>query len=1118
MPLTPAAGARASRTSYRFLIARTALIIALFATLLAIYIVLLVAYTVWDRSEQGALHFAQVQEEISRQEYFVRQFNTLVPHYFCRAGDQVCRSAPAGHWDRPLPPIGAPAEFTLPGNEPFYVLRTHSGESATTADILLRLGLRFVEFDTAFWGAVVSDERSLFLAADGSTAIFIPHRLDHGLGDAAAMSEFVRSRLAAFQRAMARSAGVRERGAAVYWVGPEHDLISGKSVLICFIPIYDPQGNLVAYASTDVAPDVIDARAQAQRRAFKGDLFLVSENGKLILLNGRRPPAAVANELRSSGRRAALSLQFKPGLAVVQISRRVPHLDWHLVYAVSLASVIGEKIVPIGIAIALFLLATGAAILSARHLIKTVLIPQARQARQLVDSENFNRTVIETSPIGLAVLRKHDRSVAMQNRNFIPLSRWRPVAAPGGDTTPRGALPDPGWAAALVFHQQLGRHPHISDTQTGRIYQLELADTTHKDDAVVLCALADITEQKQAEQILEHARREAEAASAAKTQFLATISHEIRTPLYGMLASIELLIKTRLDSAQQQLTLAMDSSARTLKDVLNDALDFTKAGAGDITLDDVVFDLVTEAEQVVQGFWSRANLKGIDLRCFMDPAMRGRWQGDALKIRQILNNLLNNAIKFTERGHATLRGRLLAQDGTRVRVMLEVEDSGPGIAKSDLERIFVPFGQVGSHAGRTHFSGTGLGLSICRSFIAAMNGDIHVASQPGQGSAFRVTLPLTRVAPPPASEAALLSGRLIEIDGPDEERVHLADLIGAWGGSVRQAPGASAAADEARIRLTVHAGPDVETPLSGSIALGSVFSFQPHWQGNVLQVTALSQQALFDALAMVCRSAPEQCELPSASNVAAGDTALGGTVLVADDQVINRMLLERQLAQLGCSVIAAGDGCKALALAKSARYDIVLTDLNMPGMSGYTLSQELRAAGVTVPIVAITAGGVSGEREKCLQAGMDDCLQKPFDIETLHAALMRHLPGAAAQVSIDPPRAADGVGPDSTTGMASATEPMPHWTPDMTERAAQSLQHDADALQGALEQEDTAKLREVAHRAQGGLAALEIKPAVLLCQSIEQCIEYEWGDEAFALASTLQAILVQTAQDMLDTE
>ncbi len=488
------------------------------------------------------------------------------------------------------------------------------------------------------------------------------------------------------------------------------------------------------------------------------------------------------------------------------------------------------------------------------------------------------------------------------------------------------------------------------------------------------------------EAALETARQSADAANEAKTLFLATMSHEIRTPLYGVLGTLELLSRTTLERLQVVPLLAVERSSATLLQLICDVLDVSKIEAGQLALELSEFSPLELVHEVVQGYSASALGKGLELYACLDPQLPLRLLGDPARIRQILNNLLSNAVKFTDHGRVVLRVRLLHREGERSCLLWQVADTGRGIAEADHPFIFDPFYQA---EGNPHVvAGTGLGLAICQRLAQLMNGQMRMVSELGLGTSFTLLLPLEECLR--GAEATLpcnLLAERIHVVSPLRE---LADTLAGWlrrWGALAQA-GAPAAAASGALLLEAHPGKLgaalVPHWRGRRVMLSADGCSEPHqdgdcWHVNVSHLTAI-HQAVCQAQGLWKGSADATTPRPKASQ-------LGLSVLVAEDNIINRLILRDQLEELGCSVALANDGEEALRCWQQGDFDIVLTDVNMPRLNGYELARTLRRQGCTVPIIGATANAMRGEEELCLAAGMNHCLVKPFTLQALFHCL-----------------------------------------------------------------------------------------------------------------------------------
>ena len=706
---------------------------------------------------------------------------------------------------------------------------------------------------------------------------------------------------------------------------------------------------------------------------------------------------------------------------------------------------------------------------------RQVINPARLAHERIAESVAFSRVIIDTAPTGLCVVRRSDGKVLIENQRA---QQW------------------PG--TARLVSALTGVHDSAESGEThleieGRHLQIGFVSTRYQAEDVRLYAFNDITRHIEDAQALEDARHAADAANEAKTLFLATMSHEIRTPLYGVLGTLELLGLTDLDPHQKTYLQTIQRSSATLFQLISDVLDVSKIESGQMAIEAVEFCPLDMLEDTLHTYAAFAQRKGLQLYSCIDPQLPDSVLGDPMRIRQILNNLVSNALKFTDIGRVVIRARVTARDAEYVNLEWQVTDSGVGIPEAQQAKLFDVFYQAPDTASE---GGAGLGLPICRWLAQMMDGEIKVVSEPGLGSSFTLKIRL------PLCSGALTNPPLIEpsatpvyVQAPVRELAQsLCDWLNRLGIAAALAAAPTPEQDSRQAVLVDLLPSEPARYWAGQrvLCLPGAHSPPLHTaQGWVVDMHDVRAIATTVSLAQHGKHEQPPAALPQSAG------QLGLRILVAEDNPINQAIIKEQLEALGCSVTLAANGEQALQLWQPQAFDLVLTDVNMPLMNGYELARTLRAHDPQLPIIGVTANAMREEGVRCLAVGMNAWIVKHLSLQTLRAQLVKL---CKVKAPVEPPPEPF----DDHVQLSDKMRPL----------FISSVQQDLQRLGAALAQRDARALAQLLHSASGALGAVQALPLAQACIELENALNR--GSLDTTLELKVKAVM-QRLSAVLDT-
>ncbi|UNM20053.1 response regulator [Pseudomonas sp. ArH3a] len=705
------------------------------------------------------------------------------------------------------------------------------------------------------------------------------------------------------------------------------------------------------------------------QQMHEGKFVLYDADGDVVLHSSSWDfPSSLA---RLQAAEDSFGLHWQGGLPdYIMLNKSVGNAGWRLVYYAPVTQLLQDTSFVIYATALVTLLLFALILFGARYIRLRLVEPAARHYSALADSVSLNQLFIEVAPVGLCLIRCDDGSLILSNtlaKRFL------------------ASLPE----LRETILQDIPEHSHSVEYQLpdGTFIQLTRAPTTYNDAAALLCCMNDVTEFKLAEQSLLQAKDLSDQSNREKTLFLSTLSHEIRTPMYGILGSLEMLRSAELSAEQVYYLEATQQASSVLMQTIDDTLEMSLIESGRLRLSIAPFSPVRLVEEVASSYSARARSKGLLLYVTLDPLTPEAVIGDGGRIRQILNNLVSNAIKFTDSGHVILRLYYVQGHEQKAQLRFQVVDSGPGIAPELHANLFKPYYRAPGWLSQ-NTSGTGLGLSICERLSFMMNGHLSTTSEPGLGSSFSLSLALELSDPTPSPQMPTLDVTPVYVRGDVPEVVqNLCQWLRQWGAQAfpyttadnNSLPSRKSVLVEAFLgtlrpitwngpRVIMHAPGMGPSPMVSNSWIARSFSFN-----NLREVVAQAQSGI----------ASEMRLAPSVRRA----STLQLKLLAVDDSPLALQVIDQQCTYLGNQIVTSSSAVDALKRADLLTFDAILTDVQMEDMNGLAFARNLREHGFEGPIIGITGELSSTLRNHCKLEGIRHLLIKPVPLDALYEVL-----------------------------------------------------------------------------------------------------------------------------------
>ncbi|GAB3629794.1 Sensor histidine kinase RcsC [Pandoraea terrae] len=1041
----------------------------------------------WHGGQKTEALYAALAREIGYQELFSQQARNVAIDTLLGSQAEHVRTAPIV--ERLLPelskmPVGTARVVPGVAWDPEFEMVKRAPIGAARASQLALLTARFMLFDADFWDFDIVDD-AFVVTPEGDFAAFRPV-LGRGRLSAAEIDQGLKHLVAQLQAVFPEKSDAKD---GPYWTRAYTHPHTGLSTVTSFVPVRDPAGRVILFVGSNVVPDkIVPNEVRATARAGES-LLLVSDEGNVLAGSGdpalrQAHPSTPLVNLPLFG--SAL-MRISVDHARVTFERHLPTNPWYVLYSIDNLKLLRDNGPMLAGATLLLLLYACGVWAATRHLRQRIIEPAQARTAALIERDAFTRTLIEAAPVGMAIIDPIGPSVVMANPCYIGTVDLIRQMSDGELLRVYRQL------SSGVAARPIHRFVSAADADGERHYAVNLVDAVFRERPVLIGIVSDVTEQRRFELEQRKARLAAESANKAKDGFLATVSHEMRTPLYGTLASLELLGKQALDDEKRYYVDVMESSTRNLLDLINDLLDYSRIQVDRFELNPRDCVLLKELESVGLSFTGRARLQGLTLDWMIDPALAHAVHTDASRLGQVITNLVGNAIKFTPAGHVAFSARVMSIRDNGCDVEFRVSDSGIGIDAHDLPDLFQPFGKIAAGQGMQH--GTGLGLAISRQFVEMLGGAIAVESESGRGTSLHFVLQLPwahAVNVPrilPVAQGVRTFGFMTEYPRREwflEALVRHAGFVPVRYASPTAWTGGRGLSDDDGLLLFGD-----EWPIRGMMH-DHVYLLRPTpidrrtrpamaWPHNL----ALLQQT--DTLRMLRGPGAGAVDGLPVEGVQAGEPPdaseqpMGGWyVLVVDDHPISGMLLTRQLEVLGAVVDCYHDPREALDAFDEASHMLVMTDANMPHLSGRELAVQLKRRAPDIPVIVVTAD-VTLPADKEPGTPFDAVLYKPVDAGGLARAvdaLQARFPALNDMLPLDRPTERT---PDATFEIGTSP------SADLLDSFVVISDADLDQCRIAIAAEDRAHLRHCAHRLRGGFMAFGLSGMAEFAAQLEHC-------------------------------